>query len=73
MHEVSTYEGVEVFENRNLRAMELDVDCFAKETKSVERRSVWIDATNKHHMWWLSLRHALGNNKDFDGIVRASS
>ena len=40
MHEVSTYEGVEVFENRNLRAVELDVDCFAKETKSVERHSV---------------------------------
>ena len=40
MHEVSTYEGVEVFENRNLRVVELDVGCFAKETKSVERRSV---------------------------------
>ena len=38
MHEVSTYEGVEVFENRDLKVMELDVNCFAKETKSVVRR-----------------------------------
>lgn len=45
VHEMSTYEGAEVPENRDLKAVELDVDRFIKDMESVMRRPVHEDDT----------------------------